>query len=83
MTQTQFQMFAYPNRTHGIFEGAGTTTHLYTMLTKYLEEHLPAGGSRASWMRPLVSRPPAFALSAIQMGPPPGKRLLAFAPATP
>ena len=38
-----FQMMEYPNRTHGIFEGAGTRTHLYNLLTRYLREHLPAG----------------------------------------
>lgn len=43
----QFTMFAYPNRSHGIFEGEGTTVHLRTMLAEYLMEHLPAGG-RAS-----------------------------------
>jgi dipeptidyl-peptidase 4 len=37
-----FQMMAYPNRTHGIFEGEGTTLHLYSLLTRYLKEHLPA-----------------------------------------
>ncbi|MBX7169840.1 MAG: S9 family peptidase [Pyrinomonadaceae bacterium] len=37
----QFTMMAYPNRSHGIFEGENTTRHLYTMLTKYLNEHLP------------------------------------------
>jgi len=36
-----FQMMAYPNRTHGIFEGENTTLHLYSLLTKYLNEHLP------------------------------------------
>ncbi len=36
-----FQMMAYPNRTHGIYEGAGTTRHLYELLTRYLHEHLP------------------------------------------
>jgi dipeptidyl-peptidase-4 len=39
----QFQMMAYPNRTHGISEGAGTTVHVYNLLTKYLREHLPPG----------------------------------------
>jgi dipeptidyl-peptidase-4 len=39
-----FTMMAYPNRTHGIFEGDGTTLHLYSLLTRYLKEHLPAGG---------------------------------------
>lgn len=37
----QFTMMAYPNRTHGIFEGENTTRHLFTLLTKYLNEHLP------------------------------------------
>lgn len=37
-----FQMMAYPNRTHGIFEGEGTTIHLYSLLTRYLKEHLPS-----------------------------------------
>ena len=36
-----FQMMAYPNRTHGIFEGENTTLHLYSLLTRYLEEHTP------------------------------------------
>jgi dipeptidyl-peptidase-4 len=36
-----FQMMAYPNRTHGIFEGENTTLHLYSLLTRYLNEHLP------------------------------------------
>jgi dipeptidyl-peptidase-4 len=38
-----FQMMEYPNRTHGIYEGAGTSVHLYNLLTRYLHEHLPAG----------------------------------------
>ena len=37
----QFTMMAYPNRTHGIYEGENTTRHLYTLLTRYLNEHLP------------------------------------------
>jgi dipeptidyl-peptidase-4 len=40
----QFELMAYPNRTHGIFEGPGTTLHLRTMFTKYLKEHCPPGG---------------------------------------
>ncbi len=39
-----FQFMDYPNRSHCICEGAGTTLHLYSLLTRYLEEHLPAGG---------------------------------------
>lgn len=37
----QFQMIPYPNRSHGIYEGAGTSLHLYTLLTNYLMEHTP------------------------------------------
>ena len=36
-----FQLMVYPNRTHCICEGQGTTMHLYSLLTRYLEEHLP------------------------------------------
>ena len=39
-----FTMLSYPNRSHGIFEGQGTRRHLYTEMTRYLNEHMPAGG---------------------------------------
>ncbi|KAF0153018.1 MAG: dipeptidyl-peptidase 4 [Ignavibacteria bacterium] len=38
-----FTMMAYPNRSHSINEGEGTTIHLFTLLTKYLNENLSAG----------------------------------------
>jgi dipeptidyl-peptidase 4 len=38
-----FTMMAYPNRSHGIYEGEGTTLHLFSLLTRYLNENLPAG----------------------------------------
>jgi len=38
-----FQMMAYPNRTHGIFEGPNTTLHLYSLMTRFLERHVPPG----------------------------------------
>jgi dipeptidyl-peptidase-4 len=38
-----FTMMAYPNRTHGIFEGEGTTMHLRSLLTRYLTQNLPPG----------------------------------------
>jgi dipeptidyl-peptidase-4 len=41
-----FDMMAYPNRTHGIYEGAGTTLHVYSLLTRYLMDHVPAGGEK-------------------------------------
>jgi dipeptidyl-peptidase-4 len=40
----QFQMMAYPNRTHGISEGEGTGEHLSKLFTTYLREHCPPGG---------------------------------------
>ena len=39
----QFTMLSYPNRSHGISEGRGTTMHLYTTLTNFLKEKLPPG----------------------------------------
>ncbi|MCK4465810.1 MAG: DPP IV N-terminal domain-containing protein [Bacteroidales bacterium] len=38
-----FTMMAYPNRSHGIREGKGTTRHLYGLLTRYLLENMPPG----------------------------------------
>ena len=38
-----FTMMAYPNRSHCICEGEGTTLHLYGVLTNYLESHLFSG----------------------------------------
>ncbi len=40
----QFSMMAYPNRSHGIFEGENTSRHLYELLDSYLLKHLAAGG---------------------------------------
>lgn len=39
-----FQMMGYPNRTHNISEGEGTTEHLKALFTKYLRENCPPGG---------------------------------------
>ena len=38
-----FTLMVYPNRTHCICEGDGTGLHLYSLLTRYLEQNLPAG----------------------------------------
>lgn len=38
----------YPNRTHAINEGVGTTLHLYSLLLRYLEEHNPPNPSVAT-----------------------------------
>ena len=39
----QFQMMAYPNRSHNISEGPGTWEHLSALYTNYLKEHCPPG----------------------------------------
>ena len=40
----QFQFMSYPNRTHSISEGEGTTKHLRTLFTNYLLKYCPPGG---------------------------------------
>ena len=40
----QFDFMAYPNRSHCICEGEGTTLHVYTLLTRYLVTNMEAGG---------------------------------------
>ncbi len=39
-----FTMMAYPDRSHGIYEGENTSIHLYSLMTRYLETNLPPGG---------------------------------------
>lgn len=39
----QFSMMAYPMRTHGIYEGEGTTMHLRRTMERYWKQNLPAG----------------------------------------
>ena len=39
-----FEFMAYPNRTHAIREGAGTSAHLRTIFTEYLKRNCPPGG---------------------------------------
>jgi len=43
-----FTMMEYPNRSHCICEGDGTTLHLFSLLTRYLEQNLPPGPSPAA-----------------------------------
>jgi dipeptidyl-peptidase 4 len=40
----QFQFMPYPNRSHGIYEGEGTSRHLATLFTNFLKEKCPPGG---------------------------------------
>jgi dipeptidyl-peptidase 4 len=38
-----FTLMVYPNRTHCLCEGVGTRRHVFELLTRYLQEHVPAG----------------------------------------
>jgi len=38
-----FDVMVYPNRTHSISEGAGTSVHVYKRIARYFIENLPAG----------------------------------------
>jgi dipeptidyl-peptidase-4 len=38
-----FDAMVYPNRTHSISEGPGTTPHIYKLIARYFLDHLPAG----------------------------------------
>ena len=35
-----FQMMEYPNRTHCVCQGKNTTLHLFSLITRFLDEHL-------------------------------------------
>jgi dipeptidyl-peptidase-4 len=39
----QFQLMAYPNRSHSMQEGQGTGLHLVTMYTNFIKETCPPG----------------------------------------
>jgi dipeptidyl-peptidase-4 len=38
-----FTVMPYPNRSHSISEGKGTTRHLFMLMTRYLLEKMPPG----------------------------------------
>jgi dipeptidyl-peptidase-4 len=38
-----FELMVYPNRTHAISEGPGTSLHVYSLIARYFLEHLPPG----------------------------------------
>ena len=38
-----FDFMDYPNRTHALSEGKGTSYHVFSTLTRYLEDHVPPG----------------------------------------
>lgn len=39
----QFEMMAYPNRRHGLSQGRNTLRHLYSMMERFLMEHVEPG----------------------------------------
>ncbi len=39
-----FDFMDYPNRTHSISERPGTSYHVYSLIARYLETHVPPGG---------------------------------------
>lgn len=43
----QFQIMPYPNRSHGIHEGEGTSKHLGTLFTRFLRENCPPGARKS------------------------------------
>jgi dipeptidyl-peptidase-4 len=38
-----FDVMVYPNRTHAIAEGEGTSVHVHSLIARYFVEHLPPG----------------------------------------
>ena len=38
-----FDLMVYPNRTHSISEGPGTTPHVYHLIARYFLANLPSG----------------------------------------
>ncbi len=38
-----FSLMSYPNRSHGIYEGEGTTRHIYETMFRYLQTNLESG----------------------------------------
>ena len=48
-----FDLMMYPNRTHAISEGAGTSAHIYRLIARYFVDNLPPGARpHASDARP-------------------------------
>jgi dipeptidyl-peptidase-4 len=45
-----FDLMVYPNRTHAISEGPGTSAHVYQLIARYFVEHLPVQGRAPATM---------------------------------
>jgi dipeptidyl-peptidase 4 len=48
----QFQLMIYPNRTHSINEGQGTSEHLSALFSDYLRKHCPGGPGESIRLEP-------------------------------
>jgi dipeptidyl-peptidase-4 len=44
-----FDLMMYPNRTHAIAEGKGTTAHIYRLIARYFLQNLPPGATTPSF----------------------------------
>ena len=53
----QFSMMAYPNRSHAIKEGKNTQHHLYSLMTRYLQDNLMKVGSAIPCYNQFDSKP--------------------------
>ena len=42
-----FDFMVYPNRTHGISEGSGTSLHVHSLIARYFLDHLAPGPKAA------------------------------------
>jgi dipeptidyl-peptidase-4 len=42
-----FEFMEYPNRTHCICQGKGTTVHLFEMMTRFLDRTLMRSGAES------------------------------------
>jgi dipeptidyl-peptidase-4 len=47
-----FDSMMYPNRTHAIAEGTGTTAHVYRLVARYFLQNLPPGDAARPSVRP-------------------------------
>src|SRR3712207_7163239 len=54
-----FDFMTYPDRTHSISEGPGTTAHVFQLLTRYLTTHLPAGPREGARAQTATAQAPA------------------------
>jgi dipeptidyl aminopeptidase/acylaminoacyl peptidase len=43
-----FDFMEYPDRTHSLSEGEGTHYHVFSLLARYLEEHLPPASAASA-----------------------------------